>query len=84
MKKLERDVKLNQKKKKKDGYKLEILDLRRRRNVSSHNLFSTTAYFRPPKTLPYKNLDTLNFAAVGVSLFSAEIVLLGSVFLLAD
>ena len=40
-------------------------------------------YFRPPKTLPYKNLDTLNFAAVGVSLFSAGTALLGSVFLLA-
>ena len=51
--------------------------------ISSHNLFSTTAYFRPPKTLPYKNLDTLNFAAVGVSLFSARIALLGSVILLA-
>ena len=52
-------------------------------NLSSHNLFSTTAYFRPPKTLPYKNLDPLNFAAVGVSLFSAGIALLGSDFLLA-
>ena len=51
--------------------------------VSSHNLFSTAAYFRPPKTLPYKNLDTLNFAAVGISLFSARIALLGSVILLA-
>ena len=51
--------------------------------ISSHNLFSTTAYFRPPKTLPYKNLDTLNFAAVGVSLYSAGTALLGSIFLLA-
>ena len=51
--------------------------------ASSHNLFSTTAYFRPPKTLPYKNFDTLNFAAVGISLFSARIALLGSVFLLS-
>ena len=51
--------------------------------VSSHNLFSTTAYFRPPKTLPYKNLDDLNFAAVGLSSFSAGTALLGSVFLLA-
>ena len=50
---------------------------------SSHNLFSATAYFRPPKTLPYKNLDTLNFAAVEVSLFSAGTALLGGVFLLA-
>ena len=51
--------------------------------ISSHNLFSTTAYFRPPKTLSYKNLDTLNFAAVGLSLFSEGTALLGSVFLLA-
>ena len=49
---------------------------------SSHNLFSTTAYFRPPKTLPYKNIDGLNFAAIGVSLFSAGLAVLDSVFLL--
>ena len=51
--------------------------------VSSYNLFSTIAYFRPPKTLPYKNLNTLNFAAVGVSLFSAGTALLDSDFLFA-
>ena len=51
--------------------------------VSSHNPFSTTAYFRPPKTLPYKNLDPLNFAAVGVSMFSAGIALIGIGFLFA-
>ena len=48
------------------------------------SLYPHTTYFRPPKTLPCKNLEfsTLNFAAVGVSLFSAGTALLGSVFLL--
>ena len=44
--------------------------------ILEYNIFSTTAYFRPPKKALYTD-----FAAVGVSLISAGIALLGSGFL---
>ena len=62
---------------------IDICQNVKEKNISRHNLFSTTAEFRPPNTLFHKNLNSLNVATVMISLFTGGIGKLNSDLFLA-